>query len=158
MKALIFYEDIVGAANTRAILNRVAHRADIAVKWDISPWRLGLLEFQRTAELALRDATDAHLIVFTNRFAAGLSAELTEWLEKWATLRHVPDAAIAIIGDGTSKASSAPATSELSQFTRRHGLSFIFSNHGTASDESSPILPGYFHTQASDSSAPPSPN
>jgi hypothetical protein len=37
----------------------------------------------------------------------------------------MPDAALAIIGDGISQTPRAQASAELFQFARRHGLSFI---------------------------------
>jgi hypothetical protein len=38
MKALVIYDDISRAANTKAVLHRAARRADVTVKWDINPW------------------------------------------------------------------------------------------------------------------------
>jgi hypothetical protein len=130
MKALIIYDDVTRAANTNAVLHRVAHRADMAVKWDIRPWRLNMLKLPATAGLALRDAVDAHLIVFAIRRINKLHVWLMNWLEQWATLRQTPDAALALVGDGTAKASMAPATVAMSRFARQNGLSFFFNNHG----------------------------
>jgi len=141
MKALIIYDDITCAANTTAILHRVAHHADITVKWEITPWRLNRLEFPPTAKQALGDAADADLIVFAVRSTPKLPVWLMDWLEEWAGHRHIPDAAVAIIGDGTAVAAAAPATTELSQFARQHGLSFIFNNHGGIDDEPAFIDP-----------------
>jgi hypothetical protein len=141
MKALIIYDDITCAANTTAILHRVAHHADITVKWEITPWRLNRLEFPPTANQALEDAADAHLIVFAVRSTPRLPAWLMDWLEEWARHRQIPDAAVAIIGDGTAVAAVAPATTELSRFARQHGLSFIFNNHGGIDDERAFIDP-----------------
>ena len=141
MKALIIYDDITCAANTTAILHRVAHQADITVKWEITPWPLNRLEFPPSAKKALADAADAHLVVFGVRSTPRLPVWLMDWLEEWAGLRHIPDAAVAIIGDGTAVAAAAPATTELSQFARQHGLSFIFNNHGGIDDEPAFIDP-----------------
>jgi len=121
MKALIVYDDATCAATTNAILHRAADRADISVKWDIRPWRLNMLRFIPTAEEAMSDAADAHLIVFAIRNTQSLPAWLMNWLERWAVLRQSPGAALAILGCGTAEASVA-----MRQFARRFGLSFIW--------------------------------
>jgi len=130
LKVLIVYDDVTRAANVNAILHRVAHRADMAVNWDIRPWRLNMLKLPATAGLVLRDAVDAHLIVFAVRTINKLHVWLINWLERWATLRQTPDAALALVGDGTAQASTAPATVAMSRFARQNGLGFFFNNHG----------------------------
>ena len=134
LKALIIYDDVPRAANTSAILHRVAHHADMAVNWEIRPWRLNMLKPPATAGLALRDAADAHLIVFAVRRVNKLHVWLMNWLERWATLRQMPDAALALLGDGTSKACTAPATVAMARFARQNALSFFFNNHGETHD------------------------
>jgi hypothetical protein len=121
MKALIVYDDATCAATTNAILHQAADRADISVKWDIRPWRLNMLRFPPTAEEAMSDAADAHLIVFAIRNTQSFPTWLMKWLERWAVLRQSPGAALAIIGCGTAEASVA-----MRQFARRFGLSFIW--------------------------------
>jgi hypothetical protein len=125
MKALIIYDDIACAANTTAILRRVGHDANVAIEWEIRPWRLQMLKSPPTAKQALGDATDAHLIVFAVRSTPKFPVWTMDWLERWAGVRCTPDAALAIIGDGPRKTAAAQASEELSQFARRHGLSFI---------------------------------
>ena len=98
MKTLIIYDDVTRAANTNAVLHRVAHRADMAVKWDIRPWRLNMLKLPATAGLALRDAVDAHLIVFAVRRINKPHVWLMNWLEQWAALRQTHDAALCFRG------------------------------------------------------------
>src|SRR5580692_7725400 len=80
------------AATTNAILRRVADRADISLEWDIRFWRLNMLRCTPTAEVAMSDAADAHLIVFAIRHFQTLPVWLRIWLERWAALRHIPDA------------------------------------------------------------------
>jgi hypothetical protein len=155
MKALIIYDDIASATNTSAILHRVAHYADITVKWDIKPWRLNMLKFPPTAEQALKDAAEAHLLVFALPRTPIFPGWLMDWLEEWAKLRQTPDAALAIIGDGTPAASVAPATAELSQFARQYGLSFIFNNHGGSADTRAFPDPGLSERQSFTGSASP---
>jgi hypothetical protein len=80
MKALIICDDVTLAADTNAILHRVAHRADMAVNRDIRPWRLNMLKLPATAGRALHDAVDAHLIVFAVRRINKLHIWLMNWL------------------------------------------------------------------------------
>jgi hypothetical protein len=155
MKALIIYDEVSRAANTNAILDRVAHRADMAVNWDIRPWRLNSLKLPATAGLALRDAVDAHLIVFAVQRINKLDVWLINWLEQWATLRQTPDAALALVGDGTDKACTARATVAISLFARQNGLSFFFNNHGTINDE--PAFPEPIRNEEISYVLPPSP-
>src|SRR6266481_1875157 len=107
MKALIVYDDAACAATTNAILHRATDRADISVQWDIRPWRLNMLRFTPTAEEAMSDAADAHLIVFAIRNTRSLPTWLVHWLERWAVLRQSPGVALAIIGCGTAEVSVA---------------------------------------------------
>lgn len=125
MKALIIYDDFPCAANTNAMLHQAAHHADATVKCDVRPWRLNMLKLPPTADEALSDAVDAHLVVFAICRTPSLPAWLKVWLEQWAARRRTSDAALAIIDGGNANASIASATIELSEFARRHGLSFI---------------------------------
>jgi hypothetical protein len=139
MKALIVYDDATCAATTNAILHRAADRAEISVKWDIRPWRLNMLSFTPTVEEAMSDAADAHLIVFAIRNTRSLPTWLMSWLERWAALRQIPDAALATIGYGSPDAQLQQSTPNLVQFARRFGLGFIFENLGENNDRL-PIL------------------
>ena len=130
MKALIIYDDFHSAAEANATLQHSAHRADLAVQWNIRPWRVDLLKFPPTADEALTEALDAHLIVFAGHSAQSLPFWLERWLEQWAKYRRIKDAALAVVGAGSSEAlASASAKPDLSQFARRHDLSvFIDGN------------------------------
>jgi len=44
LKAAVIYDDFDFAARAAALLERVAIRADEAMKWDIKPWRLDVLQ------------------------------------------------------------------------------------------------------------------
>src|SRR5579863_8472759 len=130
MKALIFYDDLDCALNTKGILHHASHHAGVTVQWTIRPWRLNMLQFSPTAEDALRDAADAHLILLAVRHSPSLPSWLMDWLDRWAALRQTPDAALAVICDGANKASVAQATVELSRFARRYGLTVIRDDTG----------------------------
>lgn len=133
MKALIIYDDFNSAVKASITLLHSAHQADFTVRWNIRPWRADLLKFPPTADEALTEALDAHLIVFAGHSAQSLPVWLERWLEQWAKNRQIKDAALAVVSAERSEAlSSASAKPDLSQFARRHDLSFIFDD-GTTS-------------------------
>ena len=128
MKALIIYDDIASAVGATAALQRAANQAGAAVQWNIIPWQLDVLRLLPAADVALRDAVDAHLIVFSGRRALAFSPWLQRWLERWAAQRHILDAAVAAVNGGNGVARSGLGTSALSSFAERYGLSFITNN------------------------------
>jgi hypothetical protein len=125
MKALLIYQDLASAAKANTALLHSAQNLDFAVQWTIRPWRVDMLKFPPTAEEALTDAADAHLIVFVGRCAQSFPFWLEHWLEHWAKCRQIEDAALAVFCEGSGDAPSISATLELSQFATRHGLNFI---------------------------------
>src|SRR6266705_1445010 len=129
MKVMIIYDDFDSAAKANTTLQHSAHRADFAVQWNIRPWRVDLLKFPPTADEALTEALDAHLIVFAGQSAQSFPFWLERWLEQWAKHRRVKDAALAVVGAGSSEAlSSTSAKPDLSQFAGRHDLNVIFND------------------------------
>jgi hypothetical protein len=133
MKALIIYDDFYSAIKANATLQHSAHKADFAVQWNIRPWRVDLLKFPPTADEALTEALDAHLVVFASHSAQSLPFWLERWLEQWVKHRRIKDAALAVVSVGNSAAlSSGSANPDLSQFARRHDLSVIFDHKLTS--------------------------
>jgi hypothetical protein len=65
------------------------------------------------------------LIVLALQDQVVLPAELVTWLESWAGLRLLHDAAIAVFDGGEGDTLSATATPVISEFARRQGLSLI---------------------------------
>jgi len=137
MKALLIYEDFNRATKAIATLRRAAHHADASLEWDIRPWRVDMLKVAPIAAEALMEAADADLIVLADRRAQSL---LPDWLEQWATHRHIEDAALAVIGDGNDDVFSAPEASELSRFAARHGLSFIIESEAAPKTQTASAL------------------
>lgn len=129
MKALIIYDDFASAVGANAALQRAAYQGDAAVQWDIIPWQLEVLRLLPAADVALREAVDAHLIVFAGRRAQAFPLWLQRWLERWAGQRQILDAALAVVDVGNGVAHSSLGTSALSSFAGRHRLSFITDNH-----------------------------
>src|SRR5277367_1867006 len=93
MKALVIYEDFACAEKANTALQHSAQNADVKVQWHIRPWRVDMLKFPPTAEEALTEALDAHLIVFVCRGVQSLPFWLQDWLEHWAKCRQIEDAA-----------------------------------------------------------------
>lgn len=135
MNVVIIYDDSASAAKTNAMLDKASHQAGEVAPSDVKPWRVDLLNLPPTAAEALREAADAHLIVFALRPAQSLPVGLLDWLEHWARQRQVGEAALAIFSDASGNAPSAPVVSELLRFTGRHGLNFIFDDSGSGQDE-----------------------
>lgn len=133
MKAVIIYDDFAFAAQANTALQHAGRRADLNVRWNIKPWRLNVFKDPKARRKALMDAVDAHLIVLAGRRAESLPFRLHEWLASWANVRHVPDAALAVIGN-TNNGLSRPASPELSRFVRQHGLTFIIDEGPAAKD------------------------
>jgi len=126
MNALIIYHDFASAAKANAALQHAAQCSDVIGQWNISPWRMDMLKFPPTAEEALTDAAEAHLIVFAGRSAQLFPFWLEDWLERWARNRQIEDVALAVIREAGTDPLSIPVTPELSAFAARHGLNFIF--------------------------------
>jgi hypothetical protein len=96
LKAAIIYDDFDFAARAAALLERVAIRADEAMRWDVKPWRLDVLQEPSLADDALGETTDADLIVVALRKAPLQPDELTGWLVSWAMKRQTVDAAMMV--------------------------------------------------------------
>ena len=126
MKALIIYDDFATAVKANAALQHSARYSDLIAQWNITFWRVDMLECPPSAETALTEAKDTHLIVFAGRCAQSPPFWLEHWLELWAKCRQVEDAALAVYCESGSDALSLPATLELPQFAMRHGLKVIF--------------------------------
>jgi hypothetical protein len=135
MKSVIIYDNFAFATKANEMLHRAANRADAAMRWDIKSWRLDALNLPRSAEEALLDAMDAHLIVFAGHRTEALPSWLMNWLERWAACRQTADAAFAVIGGRNGDVLSMPANPALSDFAERHGLNFITDDGPVACDD-----------------------
>ena len=136
MNAVIIYDDFACAAKAKVMLERAAHRADVASLWTVRPWRLDMLMPSLSADAALTDAAEAHLVVLVLRHSLSLPAWVPDWLDRWAKRREVLDAALAVWDGGNGDTLSAYVAPELSRLAGRHGLTFIFRDAGPDEDES----------------------
>ncbi len=124
LKAAVIYDDFDFAARAAALLERVAIRADEAMKWDVKPWRLDVLKSSALANAALGETADADLIVVALRQTPAPPKELIGWLESWAMKRQIADAAVMALCL-EENAASTPFGRELKEFAERHGLFFL---------------------------------
>lgn len=125
MKALIIYDDFASAMRANLALQHLARNADLAVQWNVSPWQIDMLKFSLTAEEALAEALDAHLIAIASRSAKSSTFWFQGWLEHWAKCHQIDGAALALFRVGHPEGLAASAISEFSNIARRHGLSLI---------------------------------
>ncbi len=122
-KAVIIYDDVGCAARATTLLERVADRADGAMKCDIKLWRLDVLWQPTLAAITNAVATDANLILFALGGSHPPPEELLKWLEHWSAHRRILDVAVALFGPETDAAT--PLWHELERFARRRGLLFF---------------------------------
>jgi hypothetical protein len=141
MNAVIIYDDFACAAKAKAMFERAAHRADEVLRWTVKPWRFDMLMPSLSADAALADAADAHLVVLSLRHPLPLPAWVQDWLERWAARRQIQEAALAVWDGGNGDNHSVPAVPELSRFAGRHGLSFITRDAGSEEDETAAFGP-----------------
>ena len=142
MDVMILYDEFSSATKAKAILERATHRSDETMQWRVKLWRSDILKLPPAAEAAMAEAAGAHLIVLALGLPEFVSASLLGWLEKWATLRQVRDAALAVFDGANPDALSAPGAPELRQFAQRHDLGFIFDAREPSGDESSKFADG----------------
>jgi hypothetical protein len=124
LKAAVIYDDFNFAARAAALLERVAIRADEAMKWDIKPWRLAVLQEPTLADAALDETADVDLIVVALRKTPALPDELMCWLDHWALKQQTGDTAMMVFCPDES-AASTQLWHELKKFAEWHGLFFL---------------------------------
>ena len=125
MKALVFYDDSAFAARASSTLQRVGHRSNVHVRWMIKTWEIYALHDAVMLEKALLEGADAHLIVIPGRYARSLPAHLRDWLERWAVLRRIEDAAVGVVGDAINSGLTNEVGLELRSLIKKHGLKLI---------------------------------
>jgi hypothetical protein len=128
LKAAVIYDDFDFAARAAALLERVAIRADEAMKWDAKPWRLDVLKEPSLADTALDEIADADLMVVALRKTPSLPDELMGWLERWAMKRQTEDTAMMVFCPEENAASTS-LWHELKEFAEWHSLPFLGSHN-----------------------------
>ncbi len=125
MRALIVCDNFAFAAKATAALRRVGFGAGVNVRWTVKCWPVNALNESEVVKMTLGESSDVHLIVFSTHSARRFPLFLRDWLERWAALREVPDAALGVIRAADDSELAEPACSELRQFAKEHGLNFI---------------------------------
>ena len=125
MNAVIIYDDRKVGARAYALLERAASRTGEASLWSVCLWQLDQLALPSTAAAALDQAVGAHLIVLALHYQGKSPTGLWGWLESWAGLRKVQDAALTLFDGEEGDTLSATAIPEMSESAQRHGLSLI---------------------------------
>lgn len=127
MKAVIFCEDSAFLTKARSILQRVGHRPEVNVRWTIKTWSVFDLARVATGKKALRGCADAHLIIISDKCARSLPPYLLEWLERWAAIRRIADAAVGVIGHAINSLVRTEVSTELRRLLEKHGLNLLIS-------------------------------
>jgi hypothetical protein len=125
MKAIIISDDFAFAASAAVTLSRVGCEAGLDVQWLTKWWPMTALKDEALAEIALDEASDAHLVLFPGRCVEPLPSPVFHWLDRWVAVRTIAEAALGILkaaGDPTLSSRTFP---ELSAFARDHGLTLI---------------------------------
>ena len=122
----MIYDDLTSAKEAATTLKRAAHRAKIGVGWDLKAWRLDILKLPLAGDEALLEAADAEMIAFAEPRASSLPSWLKEWLECWANLRQIGNAALIVLSDGDGDLGRSAV--QFSRFARSHGLRLLLEN------------------------------
>lgn len=125
MKAIIIYGDMEFAERAEALLHRVGKRAEINIEWTVSFWSVVALGKTEFAQKAFAEAEDADLILFPAKLARSCPRPLLQWLEHWADLRRIPEAALAILDDPDATRVEVPVHPGLAKLIDTHGLTVI---------------------------------
>jgi hypothetical protein len=134
MKAVLICDDFAFAARANTSLRRVGFCVGAKVQWTFQCWPVNALNQAVMAEKILVESADTHLIVIPRRRAQSTPLWLHEWLERWAAVRQIPDAAVAVIEDGDHTDLTNAVSPELTLLVRRHGLNLITDNGVTPND------------------------
>ena len=125
MKAVIICDAPSILVKAEAALLRVGRRSEVNAQWTIKCWPANALSQASIAEQALIEAADTHLVIIAARHACSVPFGLRDWLEQWATLRQIPEAALAVIGDGSHADLPKTVSSELTMLALKHDLNLI---------------------------------
>jgi hypothetical protein len=140
MTALILYDNFTLAAKANALLQRASANASHFLDWHVIAWRTELLKSESMAEIALKEAVDAHLIICAWRDSRPFHLWTEKWLEEWISRRNIEEAAFALVGESEDPWTGAAL--ELSQFAEKHRIALIVGRKKAARDETAPLRAG----------------
>jgi hypothetical protein len=139
MKAVVIYKNVEFAERVKAILRRIAARAEVNIQWKVSSLSVDAMNKKNYAGKTLAQARDAHLIVLPAKLARSVPVGLLSWLEHWAELRHNEEMALGILDDSASGSVETRMHPALSKFAHKHGLSVI--RDGSLLENKGPSVP-----------------
>ncbi len=125
MKAVILCENCAFAVKARSILQLVGERPDVSIHWTILFWPLNALYDAAMSTQALAESIDAHLILISSEYAKTFPSHLRIWLERWATMRSLDEAALGVIGTLVTDTLETPSSETLRKLIKDHGLHLI---------------------------------
>ena len=134
MKAVVI-SDVEFAAKACATLRRVERESAINVCWRVKCWQADAMKEAAFAEKALDETLDAHLLVLQACHARSLPLWLEDWIERWAALRKIEDAALGVINDASATVRINGVSPELSSLIGQHGLKLIMDECASAKNE-----------------------
>ena len=127
MKALIIYQNFGSAIKANTALQNLKLPGDTRADWEVVPVRMEMLKLSPTTTQALMAAMDVHLVLFVGAFSQSLPFWVLDWLQRWAAVRLVKDAVVAVNAGAYGDAPALPVIRVLREFAGEHGLSFIMS-------------------------------
>lgn len=127
MKALIIYQNFASAIKANTALQNLKLPADAGADWEVVPVRMEMLKLPPTATQALMAAMDVHIVLFVGAFSQSLPSWVLDWLQRWAAVRQVKDAVVAVNAGAYGDAPALPVIRALREFAGERGLSFIMS-------------------------------
>jgi hypothetical protein len=99
--------------------------------WIVKSWPVISLISASLGKEALIEANDCHLVILPMRRVHSFPSWLRDWFHRWAALREIPDAAVAVIDDGACDEFSRPVSPELARLVLLHNLN-LFIEQGSA--------------------------
>ena len=95
------------------------------IQWTAKCWPVDALNNPIIIEESLVVARDAHLIVLPANLAKSIPLWFLRWLERWAMLRYIQEAAVGILEPTHTSRIETPMHPQLIAFVRKHGLTQI---------------------------------
>src|SRR5580698_7862311 len=119
MTAFILYDNFALAMRANVLLRRASATADQSLNWTVMACRTEMLKTRFLADLALKEAIGAHLIICAWLDSRPFHHWAETWFEQWNACRTVSDAAIAVLGE-TNDPSWKGTAAELARFSQQH--------------------------------------
>src|SRR3569832_769977 len=124
MKALVIYEEVAAATRAITILRRASALAKTGARWQIKPWRAGVLKLPIAADEALLEAIDADVILLAELPASG-QIQVMDWLQCWSALRQTGESARVVTYGANCEGNFEAVSHELTTFAAQNKLGLM---------------------------------